>query len=183
MRREDGFTVLEVMVVLMVVGIIVLALTPRMNAFLITGKVEPTAKEINAAAAKMRVLFARGGSTALYDTIDNAAFALAARPIAVALKVDGDGAATTIRHLVGAPTAFVTVAPSCTAGVCSAFSVTIADVNQEACFMGNQFIRTAYQIQLNSTVIKASEAAAFDASGAQTACLPGDSNNLVVTFR
>lgn len=183
MRRRAGFTVLEVLVVLMLIGIFVLALTPRMNAYIIAGKVEPTAKEINAAAAKMRVLFARGGSTAYYDTIDNAAFASAARPIAVALKVDGEGASTTIRHMIGAPTAYITVAPSCTAGICGAFSVTIADFNHEACFMGNQFLRTAVEVQLNSTTIKASEAAAIDVSGAQAACLPGDSNSMVITFR
>jgi len=186
-RKQAGFTIVELLVVLAIIGVLAVIGVPAARGIIIGGKMEPTASDVNKVVAKMRANFAGQGGTP-YTNLGNAAsatavFANTARGMASALTVSGAGAASTVEHDIGATGSAIAVAQATITTAGDSFSVTLPTVNDSACpGLAAQLARSAEVIDINGTNVKAA-GAVFNGGTAQNACTAGDTNSFTFTFR
>lgn len=181
-RKSKGFTIVELLIVLMIIAILAILAIPKARSMIIGGKVEPTASDINKVVAKLRTNFT-GTGAAPYGSIDSSVFANIARTMSQSLTVTGSGAAAVTTHDLGASGATVDVAPSTITVANDSYTVTVNSADDAACSLGSQVGRSAEVITLNGTTVKASATADYQPAAAQTACTTGETNTFVFTFK
>lgn len=181
-RKIKGFTIVELLIVLMIIAVLAILGIPKARAMIIGGKVEPTASDINKVVAKIRTNFTAQG-TAPYAAIDSSVFANIARTMSQSLTVTGSGAAAVTTHDLGASGATIDVAPATISVANDAYTVTVNSVDDAACSLGAQVGRSAEIITLNGTTVKASALTDYLPAAAQTACTSGETNTFVFTFK
>lgn len=186
-RRQRGFTMIELIVVIALMGLMSMLAMPFIRGTVIEGKVEPTASDVSKVVTKLRGNFAGTGNTP-YTALGapaaaTAMFANTARGMAQSLVVTGAGAAATIQHDLGATGSQVAVAQATITAAGDAFSVTLPTVNEAACpKLAAQINRSAEVITINGVAVKAA-GGAYNAGAATNACTAGDTNAFVFTFR
>jgi len=185
--KEDGFTLIELIFVLAVIGILGAMATPFVREMLIEGRVEPTSKDIINITNVIRASGSASGSPTPYSTMGTttatAAIANAARGKAVSLTVGGAGATATVQHQLGASGSEVTAAAAANPTSGDTFTITLPTVNKAACpGIATQLNRVAEAIEINGTSVKAA-GGQYDGTTAQNVCTPDDSNTFVFTFR
>ena len=126
-RRQRGFTLVELLIVLAIIAVISIFGVPFARGIIIGGKTEPTASDISKVVTKMRANFAGQGTTP-YNNLGAAAaatanFANTARGLVSALTITGAGAAATIQHDIGATGAQIAVAPATITALGDSFTV------------------------------------------------------------
>ena len=149
-QKMRGFTLIELGIVLTIVAILALFAVPRVQSYLISGRVQPTAAEITDAVSQIRNLGAsNGGAGQPYVgmTIENLATAL--RDRANVLIPTVNGANSTVQHRLGTAGANVefAVASNPTAG--DSFTLTFRTVNGAAC----ADLAAALQVQARTVTI------------------------------
>lgn len=186
-RAQRGFTLVELMVVLLIIALLALVGIPAARGMIIGGKVEPTASDINKVVTKMRSNFAGQGNTP-YNNLGAAAaatanFANTARGLASALTITGTGATATVQHEIGATGAQIGVAPATITTLGDSFTVTVNDVHHAGCpGLAAQLSKSAEVISVNGTAVKPA-GGNYNGGTAQNACNDGDVNDFVFTFR
>lgn len=185
-KKSFGFTIVELMVVIMIIAILAIVGLPALNSVLISGRVEPTANDLRIGIANMRKNFSVGSTP--YSTLgtgaaSTAVFANMMRGPATALNITGSGSTTTLQHSLGATNSQITVAQSTLVTAGDSFSITVPDANAAACpdlaaIMG----RAVDQISINGTTVKAN-GGTYNSTVAANACKDGDSNSFVFTVR
>lgn len=183
-NKQKGFTFIELTVVLLIIAVLALLSYPLVRAFLIEGRVKPTADDIVAAVTRVRANAEGTGSTP-YLNVSTATFANTLRDRSVALSVIGVGAAATLEHRLGATGANVTAAPATITSAGDAFDVQLVTVNSAACpGFATSVQNNPEIITINGTVVKSIPAGvAYNGQNAQNACTPDDTNTFVFTFR
>jgi prepilin-type N-terminal cleavage/methylation domain-containing protein len=185
---QKGFTLLELLFVIAIIGILTAMGTPFVRELLIEGRVEPTAKDVVTIANVLRAGAAVAGSTTPYTNLSataaaTATFANAGRGRAQNLTIAGAGATATVQHQLGAGGSQVTVAQASNPVAGDSFAVTFPTVSNSACpTLATVLNRAVDIISVNGTVVKAL-GGAYDAMAAQNACTAGDTNTYVFTFR
>ncbi len=184
---QKGFTIVELLVVLAIIGVLVVIAVPAARGIIIGGKTAPTASDINKVVSSIRANFSGQGNTP-YTNLGNGAaataiFANTARGVASSLTVTGAGATATIQHDIGATGSQVTVAQGTITTLGDSFDVTLPTVNASACpGMASQLAKSAEVITVNGTNVKAA-GALYNGGTAQNACTANDTNTFVFTFR
>lgn len=187
LKKSKGFTMLELIVVLAVVAVLALVSMPYFRGMMVSGKVEPTANDLNKVATKIRGNFTGQGTTP-YTALGTGAAATAnfsnvARGVASALTITGNGATATTQHELGATGSQVTVAAGTITTAGDSFTVTLPTVNDAACpGLAAQLARGAEVITINGTSVKAA-GGQYNGGTAQNLCTPNDTNTFVFTFR
>lgn len=187
-KKSAGFTLVELIIVIAIGALLAIFGLPAMRGMLISGKVEPTASDINRAVASLRGNFTGQGVTPYTNLGTGAAatatFANTARGRASALNVStAAGAGATIQHDLGATGSEIAVASSTITTAGDSFTVTLPTVNEAACpGLAAQLSKSAELITINGTVAKA-VGANYNGGTAQNACSAGDTNTFVFTFR
>ncbi len=186
-KKSRGFTLIELIVVLAIGALLALLGVPFARSIIISGKVEPTANDINKTVTAIRGNFAGQGVTPYLNLGSNAAatavFANTSRGLASALNVTGTGATATVQHDLGETGSQVTVASATVSVAGDSFAVTLPNVNDAACpGLATQLSRAAEVITVNGTPVKAL-GGSYNGGTSQNACTAGDSNTFVFTFR
>jgi type IV pilus assembly protein PilA len=181
-RKSKGFTIVELLFVLMIIAVLAILGIPIARGMIIGGKVEPTASDINKVVAKIRTNFTGQGATP-YGSIDTSVFANTARTMATSLNVTGAGATADVTHELGATGATIVVAPSTITTANDSYTITLNTVDDAGCAIGAQMGKSAEVVTLNTITVKANATSNYNGAAAQTACTSGETNTFVFTFR
>lgn len=184
---EKGFTIIELIVVIAIISLLAVVAVPAYRSIAISGKVGPTASDINKIAAKMSANFMGAGATPYTQlgagSAATAVFANIAKDLGPSLQVSGTGATATIAHSLGASTGRVTVAQANIAANGDSFAVTLNQVSKAACpDLAASIGKAAERIQINTREVKA-VGGTYDNAAASTSCTDGDTNTFTFTFR
>jgi type IV pilus assembly protein PilA len=182
-RSQAGFTLIELGVVLLIIGVLGLFAFPRINGYLISSKVDPTAKDLAAAVLRMRVN-AEGTGPTPYAAMNTAVLANTLRDRTTVMTVDGEGAAATVTHGLGATGAAITVAPATITTAGDSYAMTMV-ANKAACPSFAAILRNVSQIiTINGTAVHSIPGGiAFNGQTAENLCTAGDTNTFVFTVR
>ncbi len=187
-HKMRGFTLIELGVVLTIVAILALFAIPRVQGYLLSGRVQPTVAESVDAIGQLRALgAANGGAGQPYAGMTALNFATVLRDKAVALIPNVNGADSSVQHRLGAAGATVTFLADTITTAGDSIRLTFNSVNGAACVD----LASALQAQARTVTITGSGAATtvkaaganYFAQTAQTSCAAGDVNTLAFTFQ
>ena len=187
-RQVQGFTLVELLIVLAIIGVLAALSTPFVRNIILEGRVEPTAKDIINMTNVMRAQASAAGSATPYTDLGatanaTAVFANAGVGRAGNLTITSAGTASTVVHNLGATNSQVTVLQASNPTAGDSFTVTLPTVSRVACpSLATALSRVADAISINGTSVKAIGGAYNGASGANL-CTDGDTNTYVFTFR
>lgn len=189
LRRQGGWTLVEVGAVIAIVIILAIVGFPSVKGFFIQGRVPATAGELQRFMSTARIM-SEGDSATPYSAIDNAQNLAPSLRDSTVFKVTGN----TVAHRLGGTgvgsNGTITIAPAALGGgaVGSAFSLTLTNVNHRACpVLASTLNGISEMISVNGTVAKTlganSESGTFNAVTAQNLCVNGDNNTFVFATR
>jgi prepilin-type N-terminal cleavage/methylation domain-containing protein len=182
-RKQRGFTIVELLVVLAIIAVLSIIGIPAARGIITDGKIVPTSNDLSKIVAKVRSNASNQGINP-YVAINTAVFANTARGMISSLSINSANATATIQHDIGTTNSQITVAPATldtTLG--DSFTVTLPTVNEAACpGLSSQLSKTADVISLNGTVVKPYKGN-YNGSAAQNLCNAADTNTYVFTFR
>lgn len=184
-RKQRGFTFIELLAVILIGTILGLLATPRINSFIISGKVEPSGKDVAQAVLRIRAN-AEGSGITPYTSVATATLANTLRDRSTALTVSAAvGATATVTHGLGESGATLTAAPGTLSTLGDSFVVTFNQVNKGACpDLSTQLQNISEVITINGTTVKSIPAAtAYNGQTAENACTAGNTNTFAFTFR
>lgn len=184
LRRVSGFTLGELLLVLVIIGVLAVIAFRSVQPIIISGRVEATATDTNNAVQRI-ISAANSGvaATAIdYSSITTATFA----PFLTSSNMFRVTAGVINHRLSTGTTPTLVVAPALTN---AAIQLTFAQVHDAACVDLASLLQTAAVIvKINSAAaaVKDSTAAAptaYNGVTAATQCTAGSANTLVFTFQ
>jgi len=189
LRRQGGWTLAEVGVVITIVIILAIVGFPSVKGFFVQGRVPAAAGELQRFMSTARIM-SEGDSATPYSASDNAQNLAPSLRDSTVFKVTGN----TVAHRLGGTgvgsNGTITIAPAALGGgaVGSAFSLTLTNVNHRACpVLASTLNGISEMISVNGTVAKTlganSESGTFNAVTAQNLCVNGDNNTFVFATR
>lgn len=189
LRRQGGWTLVEVGAVIALVIILSIVGFPSVKGFFVQGRVPAAAGELQRFMSTARIM-SEGDSAMPYSAIDNAQNLAPSLRDSTVFKVTGN----TVAHRLGGTgvgsNGTITIAPAALGGgaVGSAFSLTLTNVNHRACpVLASTLNGISEMISVNGTVAKTlganSESGTFNAVTAQNLCVNGDNNTFVFATR
>lgn len=184
-RKQAGFTLIEIMIVSIVVGVIALLSIPRITSYLVSARVSPTANDIAQAVLRIRANGEGAGPTP-YTALATSTVANTLRDRTTAITISAAvGASATASHALGETGATITAAPATITTAGDSFTVTFSQVNKGACpSLSTQLQNLAEIITINTAVVKSIPAGtAYNGQTAETQCTAGNTNTFVFTFR
>jgi len=186
-KRQKGFTLVELIIVVSIISLLSLMGIPFVRDFITEGKVQPTGSDVTKVVTKIRGNL-MGQGVAPYVNLGapaaaTAVFANTSRGQTSALNIAGAGATSTVQHDLGAAGSQITVAQANLGTVGDSFSVTFPTVNKAACpGLATQLSKSAEVITVNAVVVKPN-GGQYNGAAAGNACVVGDANAFVFTFR
>ncbi len=182
-RKQHGFSFIELLAVILVGTILGLLAMPRINAFIISGKVEPSGKDVAQAVLRIRAN-AEGSGVTPYTSVTTSTLANTLRDRSTALTVSAAvGSTATTTHGLGESGATLTAAPGELTTAGDSFIVTFNQVNKGACpDLATQLQNLSERITINSNTVKAN-GGAYNGATAENACTAGNTNTFAFTFR
>lgn len=187
-RSMKGFTLLELLFVISVMGILSSQILPWVHGLLIEGRVEPSSKDIIGITNTLVASGSASGSALPYanlgsGSVATAAFANAGRGKATSLSIAGVGSSATVQHQLGLPGSNMSVSVAGNPSTGDSYEVTMPTVSKAACpGLATAINRNAEMIVINGVVVKPLSGT-YNGTAAQNACTDGYNNTYVFTFR
>jgi prepilin-type N-terminal cleavage/methylation domain-containing protein len=153
--RQHGFTIIELITVLGIISILAIVGLFAIPPFIIEGKVEPAAKELQRALQRSKINSAGAGATP-YAAVTTAQFANMLRNGASVFTVTGNGATSAVTHSLRAlGSGALTVAPATFTAAGDAQAITMTNVNSAACpNLAAVMQKSAPRITINGTIVQ-----------------------------
>jgi type IV pilus assembly protein PilA len=184
--NQNGFSLVELSIVLLIITILGALAYPKMRTYLIGGKTKPTADDIMVGINRIRAN-AEGSGNTPFTGVATATIANTLRERSNALTVTGVGSTATLQHKLGAQSSQITAAPATITTLGDAFTVTISTVNDAACpELATALQNSADIIKIGATTVKDTVNATpvpYNGQVASAVCTAGDTNQFVFTFR
>lgn len=179
-KTQAGFTLIELIIVIAIIGLLAYALTPIFNNYLVSINVTPVAKDLNLYAITKKSSAQQSDDGDPYTGITQASFANALDRSHLRIAAGSD----VVRHKLGGGDAgTVTIAETGTQ-----FALTASKMGAAACpdFI-TQMQLNAWKVTLNGTTVKASDdnnnlTTPYSVNKAQAVCNKGDTNEAVFTY-
>ncbi len=186
LRRQQGFTLVEVAIVASIVLIAAILGIPAINGYIVENKVPAVGQELQRFVARTKASTQGLGQTP-YTGIGIAQLSNALRSSSV-VTVSGSGATAVVRHGLGASDGKIALAVDSITAAGDAFNITLDKVNEAACpGLAAVMQRVSERIDINGVVVKqpgtGGAAGVYSASGADAACTAGDTNTFAFTAR
>jgi prepilin-type N-terminal cleavage/methylation domain-containing protein len=186
-KAQAGFTLVEIGVVLFIIAMLSVFAAPKINAFLISGRTQPTAADLGAAMVRIRANAEGAGSTP-YSSITAATLANTLRDHSNVMPVTGVGALATVEHKLGATGSLIAVAPATITTAGDSFTITLSTVNATACpDLAAQLQSNSEIISINGTVVMSNSTTTtpvvYNPQTAQNLCTAANTNTFVFTAR
>ena len=179
---QKGFTLAELLTVLAIIGVLAAIFMPNPFNYILTGKIEPTAADLNKIIGAVRQNFSSQGATP-YTGMTTAVFATTGRGNLSSLTITGTGTTATLQHDIGATGSQITVAPGTITTAGDSYVITAATVSELACpKFAAQMARIAEAITINGTAVKA-VGGVYNGATAQPLCTAGNTNAFTFTVR
>lgn len=177
-RYSKGFSLVELMVVLAIIGILTALATPSIKTFLMEGKAPEIAKVAQGVIVKARAARTTG------DTWASAADTELVKVVNAdsRVTVQGSGGSASVLHGLG-DGGTISFAPGTISNANDAGQLTFTNVHEAACASLANAMGTFVEVMtVNGTSAKAL-GGKYLGSAAQTACIAGETNTLVFLFR
>jgi prepilin-type N-terminal cleavage/methylation domain-containing protein len=179
-KNQTGFTLIELIIVIAIIGLLAFALTPIFNNYLVSVNITPVSKDLNLYAITKKTSGQQSDDGDPYTGITQASFANAMDKTHLRVASGSD----VVRHKLGGGDAgTVTIAETGTQ-----FTLTASKLAAAACpdFI-TQMELNAWKVTLNGTTVKASDdnnnlTTAYSVNKAQAVCNKGDTNEAVFTY-
>lgn len=186
LRRQRGFTLVEMAIVSAIVLIAAIVGIPAINGYIIENKVPAVGQELQRFVARTKASNQGLGSTP-YAGIGMAQLSNVLRGSSV-ITVVGAGATATVQHGLGAADGRITLAASQVNQSGDAFDITLDRVSEAACpGLAAVMQRVSERIAINNVPIKqpgtGGAAGAYNAAVADSACTSGDTNTFSFVSR
>lgn len=189
-RNVGGFTIIELLTIVALVGVLFAAAQPFIRGLLIEGRIPQTVADVVAVTQSMRAQAAQAmtSNPTPYALLGSpaqatATFANASRDKAQILTQTGVGAVATVHHSLGISGAAITVESSQVISPGDAFDVTFDGVNRAACpGLAIQMDRRVIATAVNGVQVKA-VGATLNTVLASAQCADGDANVFAFTFQ
>ena len=185
---QSGFTAIELITVLVIIGILTVIFAPNIKGVFISGRTTPTANDLSAALLRIRANAEAAGSGTPYVGITAASLANTLADRSTTMPVTGVGAAATVEHKLGVTGSQIAVAPATITTLGDSFTVTFFTVNKAACpNLAAALVGSADIIAINATTVyrslTAGAAVRFNGETATNLCTAGNTNTFVFTVR
>jgi prepilin-type N-terminal cleavage/methylation domain-containing protein len=179
-KDQTGFTIIELLIVLVLIGLLAYALTPIVNSQIVKINVPSVAGDVNSYVIARKTAGEQSDDGDKYAGLTQTSFANAM--YRTHLKVANGS--TIVKHTLGGGDAGVlTIAETGTE-----MTLTGSKMSEAACpeFI-TQVQLNASKVTLNGTTVKASDdnnnlTTPYSVNKAQAACSKGDTNEVVFTF-
>ncbi|MCX8518340.1 MAG: type 4 pilus major pilin [Rhodoferax sp.] len=186
--RQSGFTAVELLIVVMLIGLLTVVFFPNIRGLLISARTTPTANDLTTALLRIRANAEAANSGTPYDNITAASLANTLADRSTAMTVNGSGSTATVEHKLGVTGSQIAVAPATITTLGDSFTVTFNLVNKAACpNLAAALVGSSEIIAINATTVyrnrTAGVAVGYNGETAGNICTAGNTNTFVFTAR
>jgi prepilin-type N-terminal cleavage/methylation domain-containing protein len=178
---QHGFTIIELITVLGIISILAIVGLFAIPPFIIEGKVEPAAKELQRAMQRAKIN-AEGAGATPFAAVTTAQFANMLRNGSSVFTVTGTGTGSAATHSLRAlGSGALAVAPATFTTAGDAYAITLSNVNNAACpNLAAVMQKSAPRITINGTVVQNLNAGvAYNGLTASETCTLLDANTFL----
>ena len=186
--RQSGFTAVELLIVVMLIGLLTVVFFPNIRGLLISARTTPTANDLTTALLRIRANAEAANSSTPYDNITAASLANTLADRSTTMPVNGTGSTATVEHKLGVTSSLIAVAPATITTLGDSFTVTFSTVNKAACpNLAAALVGSSEIITINGTTVFRSKTAGvevkYNGETAGNLCTAGNTNIFVFTVR
>ena len=182
-KKQRGFSLIELSVVVLIMGLLGFLIAPRVQSFLLRGKVKAASDELTQAVVRLNSNRTTGSSD--FTSASTKELLKVLTPSSAFELVDGS--TPTVNHKLSNVGGTVTYGPGTLLAANDAGLLTIGGVDESICQdLANSLSATAVSLGVNGTTAKntaASPQVPYNSATATNSCTTGSGNTITLLIR